>query len=244
RNELIYENNTLCASCYTRFQNINVNSGNKDIDILIKATYKNQPKFRLEWIPFNDFTDVTQIGTGGFSEIYTAAWTKGEITGWSSTKNEYNRRRNQTVALKILKDSQNINSTFLKELQNIIKSQPNSHVRHLIQCYGVSQNPKTKDYIFVMPYMSNGSLNNYLSNNFKDITWKMKLDFLRNIFTGIKWIHENKIIHRDIHNGNILIGNKISPRQNFSYKKEKLNRQHIKKCFIQQPITRYKDTEK
>ncbi|CAG8795014.1 4984_t:CDS:1, partial [Racocetra persica] len=92
-----------------------VRSGNQDIDNLIKATYKNQLKFRLEWIPFNDFTDITQIGTGGFSEIYTATWTKGEITGWSSTKNEYNRRRNQTVALKILKDSQNINSAFVKE---------------------------------------------------------------------------------------------------------------------------------
>ncbi|CAG8624099.1 10827_t:CDS:2, partial [Dentiscutata heterogama] len=90
-------------------------------------------------------------------------------------------------------------------LQNIVKSQPNSYMRHIVQCYGVSQFPKTKDYIFVMSYMSNGSLNYYLSNNFKDMTWKMKLDFLRNIVTGIKWIHENKIIHRDIHDGNILI---------------------------------------
>ncbi|CAG8589189.1 17671_t:CDS:2 [Cetraspora pellucida] len=32
-------------------------------------------------------------------------------------------------------------------------------------------------------------------------------DFLRDIVTGIKWIHKNKIIHRDIHGGNILINN-------------------------------------
>ncbi|RIB21905.1 kinase-like domain-containing protein, partial [Gigaspora rosea] len=80
-------------------------------------------------------------------------------------------------------------------------------MRRIIQCYGVSQFPKTNDYIFVMSYMPNGSLNDYLSNNFKDVTWKMKLDFLRDIVTGIKWIHQNKIIHRDIHDGNILIGN-------------------------------------
>ncbi|CAG8766599.1 14192_t:CDS:2, partial [Racocetra persica] len=179
---------------------------NQDIDNLIKATYKNQHKFILEWISFNDFTDITKIGTGGFSEIYTAIWTKGEITGWNTTKNEVNRSENLTIVLKVLKDSQNINSAFLKELQNIVKSQPNTYGRNLIKCYGVSQDPKTNDYIFVMPYMSNGSLNDYLSNNFKDITWKMKRDFLRNIVTGIKWIHENKIIHRDIHDGNILIG--------------------------------------
>ncbi|CAG8735869.1 10427_t:CDS:1, partial [Racocetra fulgida] len=36
----------------------------------------------------------------------------------------------------------------------------------------------------------------------------------------------------------------MPPRRNLSYKKEKLNRQRIKKRFIQQPITRHKDTEK
>ncbi|RIB18765.1 kinase-like domain-containing protein [Gigaspora rosea] len=80
-------------------------------------------------------------------------------------------------------------------------------MRRIIQCHGVSQFPKTNNYIFVMSYMPNGSLNDYLSNNFEDVTWKMKLDFLRDIVTGIKWIHQNEIIHRDIHDGNILIGN-------------------------------------
>ncbi|RIB10564.1 kinase-like domain-containing protein [Gigaspora rosea] len=56
-----------------------------------------------------------------------------------------------------------------------------------------------------MSYMSYGSLNEYLSKNFKDITWIMRLRFLRDIVKGIKWIHENKIMHRDIHDGNILL---------------------------------------
>ncbi|CAG8795291.1 22375_t:CDS:2, partial [Cetraspora pellucida] len=172
--QILNHESKLCVSCYysqTQFQK--VSSGNHDIDDLIKATHNNQPKFRLEWIPFEDFTDLTQIGNGGF----------------------------------ILKDSQDINSTFLKELQNIVKSQPNSYMRRIIQCYGVSQFPKTNDFIFVMSYMSNGSLNDYLSNNLKDVTWNIKRDFLRDIATGIKWIHKNKIVHRDIHSGNILIGN-------------------------------------
>ncbi|CAG8794480.1 14852_t:CDS:2, partial [Cetraspora pellucida] len=185
----------------------NVSSGNQDIDNLIKATHNNQPKFRLEWIPFEDFTDINQIGNGGFSEIYMATWTKGSIKSWSSIEKSHNRNKNQTVALKVLKDSKNINSAFLKELQNIVKSQPNSYMRRIIQCYGVSQFPKTNDYIFVMSYMSNGSLNDFLSKNFKDVTWRMKRDFLKDIATGIKWIHKNKIAHRDIHGGNILIGN-------------------------------------
>ncbi|RIB10446.1 kinase-like domain-containing protein [Gigaspora rosea] len=62
-----------------------------------------------------------------------------------------------------------------------------------------------QNYIFVMSYMSRGSLSEYLSSDFKNITWEMKLSILRDIVTGIKWIHENKIIHRDIHSGNILM---------------------------------------
>ncbi|RIB11623.1 kinase-like domain-containing protein, partial [Gigaspora rosea] len=49
--------------------------------------------------------------------------------------------------------------------------------------------------------------NEYLSSDFKNISWKMKLNFLKHIVKGIKWIHENKIIHRDIHDGNILLNN-------------------------------------
>ncbi|CAG8743148.1 3815_t:CDS:2, partial [Dentiscutata erythropus] len=176
--------------------------GNQDIDNLIKATHNKQFKYRLEWIPFEDFVDLKQIGTGGFSEVYTATWTKGTL---KCANKGFNRNKNAIVVLKVLKDSSNINSAFLKELQNIVESQPNSAKRQLVQCYGVSQYPNTNNHIFVMSYMSHGSLNEYLSNNFKNFTWKMKKIILRGIVTGIKWIHENKIIHRDIHDGNILI---------------------------------------
>ncbi|KAF0420789.1 kinase-like domain-containing protein [Gigaspora margarita] len=89
---------------------------------LIKAAYNNQPKFRLEWIPFEDFTDIKKIGNCDFSEIYMATWTKGKTTGWSKLKTKFNRCKSQMVALEVLKDSQNFSSTFLKELQNNVKS--------------------------------------------------------------------------------------------------------------------------
>ncbi|KAF0464760.1 hypothetical protein F8M41_026428 [Gigaspora margarita] len=64
KEELYYDNGKSCASCYhTRFQDVNVNSGNQEIDNLIN----NQFKFKLEWIPFHDFIDIKRIRTGGFS---------------------------------------------------------------------------------------------------------------------------------------------------------------------------------
>ncbi|CAG8711455.1 21965_t:CDS:1, partial [Dentiscutata erythropus] len=74
KRKLKYENNKLCTDCYHTQQFLNFNSGNQDIDNLIKATHNHKLKlqYRLEWIPFKDFVDIKRIGTGGFSEVYTA----------------------------------------------------------------------------------------------------------------------------------------------------------------------------
>ncbi|CAG8822386.1 799_t:CDS:2, partial [Dentiscutata erythropus] len=61
---------------------------------------------------------IKRIGTGGFSEVYTAKWTKGTL---KCSQREFNRKKNATVVLKVLKDSSNINSAFLTELQNIVE---------------------------------------------------------------------------------------------------------------------------
>ena len=46
-------------------------SGNPDIDKLIKDTMYNARKGGnfLEWVPFDRFTDIKQIGEGGFAKV-------------------------------------------------------------------------------------------------------------------------------------------------------------------------------
>ncbi|CAG8732808.1 16224_t:CDS:1, partial [Acaulospora morrowiae] len=53
------ENFDHCTDCYSE-KFLPVNSGNLDIDNLIKATHGNNIRYRLEWIPFEDFTDVQE----------------------------------------------------------------------------------------------------------------------------------------------------------------------------------------
>ncbi|CAG8614928.1 21928_t:CDS:2, partial [Racocetra persica] len=105
----------------------------KDIDNLIKETHNNQPEVVIEWIPYEDFTNIEYLREGIFSEIYKATCSKGTIKSWD--------RIEKVVLLKVVKDSQNINSTFLNELRNIVKCQPNSDMHHIIHCYGISQDP-------------------------------------------------------------------------------------------------------
>ncbi|CAG8722093.1 4401_t:CDS:2, partial [Acaulospora morrowiae] len=153
-----------------------------------------------------------RVTEGGFSTIFTALWVKGRITGYSGIG--FDRAGSEKIILKVLKDSKNINSAFIKELNNIALTQPNSN-RYIIQSYGVSQDPKTKNYIFVMPYIEHGSLHEYLLKHFDDVKWidwgkskGSKVNFLKSLVMGIKWIHQKKIIHRDIHSGNILVHQK------------------------------------
>ncbi|CAG8443771.1 15463_t:CDS:2 [Acaulospora morrowiae] len=47
-------------------------SGNLEIDNLIKETHGNNIRYRLEWIPFGDFTDARKVAEGGFSIVYIA----------------------------------------------------------------------------------------------------------------------------------------------------------------------------
>src|SRR6266542_4523071 len=60
-----------------------------------------------------------------------------------------------------------------------------------------------------MKYYRLGSLKDYITKNFHNIKWCEKLNILKNIVEGLDHIHNQNIIHRDFHSGNILYENEI-----------------------------------
>ncbi|CAG8813539.1 11989_t:CDS:1, partial [Racocetra fulgida] len=50
-----------------------------------------------------------------------------------------------------------------------------------------------------------GSLHDYLNKNFKLIRWNQKLDILYTAIKGLSEIHEENLMHKDFHAGNIII---------------------------------------
>jgi serine/threonine protein kinase len=76
----------------------------------------------------------------------------------------------------------------------------------ILKVYGISQNPDTRNYIIVLYYAAGGNFNYWISvnNNYKNFSWKKKLETLINLAYGLKGIHERQMIHRDFHTGNVL----------------------------------------
>src|SRR5438876_3497953 len=70
--------------------------------------------------------------------------------------------------------------------------------------YGITQNTKTNEYLMVLQYANNGNLHKYLSTNFRELTWQIKLKLLLNISEDLYNIHNAGYIHADLHSGNIL----------------------------------------
>lgn len=164
-------------------------SGNEEIDMLMQkyqsgATNNQQ---LLEWIPYEQFTNIEYLAEGGFGKIHVAKWSdKGE------------------VALKTLNDSQSVPIVFLRFLQEIAYHKLVDDDNWIVSCYGISQDPETKNYIMVMEYMKNGDLRQYLQQKTRDLSFKNKFRKLYSIASGLCSIHRQGLVHRDLHSGNIL----------------------------------------
>jgi serine/threonine protein kinase len=80
---------------------------------------------------------------------------------------------------------------------------------NILKLYGISQDPNTKDYIIVLYYAEGENFNNWinLNENFKHFNWQKKLRILYDIASGLKEIHEKKMVHHNFHTGNILFSN-------------------------------------
>jgi tRNA A-37 threonylcarbamoyl transferase component Bud32 len=63
----------------------------------------------------------------------------------------------------------------------------------------------TPKYYFVMQYMNQGSLYSYM---YKNKLQTLKPDLINSIITKIQKMHDNGIIHNDLHFGNILVNKK------------------------------------
>src|SRR5438105_1526773 len=91
-----------------------------------------------------------------------------------------------------------------------------SEISNMVSCYGISKDGEG-NYLMVMEFMERGNLKEYLKRNYKELEVfddsgyqkKSKLDFLKQIATGLKDIHRKGLVHKDFHSGNIIVNGRV-----------------------------------
>ncbi|GES83220.1 kinase-like domain-containing protein [Rhizophagus clarus] len=159
-------------------------SGNKKIDDLVQDIQLNNKYDGIvfEWISYDRFDKIKEKCNYGTITEYSAIWKDGPLY--------YKRDPNQEVVLKCLHDSQNFIDFLIKKVKMYMK---NYRYDNFLKLYGISQNPDTKDYIFVQ----NNSIN-WISKNegIDDFIQEMQLkthDFATKVFEWIPYIQFDEI---------------------------------------------------
>src|SRR5215469_16944692 len=74
----------------------------------------------------------------------------------------------------------------------------------IILCF-IKIDVNTQEYLLIMQYADGGDLRKYLQQKFNTLTWDNKIRLAYQIAEGIKYLHEENILHRDLHSKNIVI---------------------------------------
>ncbi|KAG9295258.1 hypothetical protein G9A89_015745 [Geosiphon pyriformis] len=196
-----------CKSCeYSRFYKIwgKWSSGNENINQYIAYTQLSSENCRgcLEWISPNEIEFLDKVGEGGFGIVKKGSWEIGKILFWEKKSQKYERTGVTKVALKYLKDSQNIKYINSDEF---ISHHQSATCKYILECYGITKDITTDEYVMVLPFAEHGDLRAFLKLNKDILTWDMFLRILFQIAGGLRFIHESKLVHGDLHPGNILV---------------------------------------
>ncbi|GES80310.1 kinase-like domain-containing protein [Rhizophagus clarus] len=145
----------------------------------------------IDYFEYNNFSNMTKIGDGSFGIVNSADW---KIYGIKT-------------ALKTLLNNSSIENnlnSFINELKNLKNVSFHPNVNGF---YGITKEPWSNNYIMVLEYANQGNLREYLKNRFEFLQWSDKIQMALDVVCGLKCLHFNKIIHRNLHAKNILVNN-------------------------------------
>ncbi|KAF0350254.1 kinase-like protein [Gigaspora margarita] len=144
----------------------------------------------VNYLEYDKFTDRVELGIGrNLGSVFKSEWKDCYLT----------------VALKSLNVDTSPNEEIIKNFINGLKllRKVDCHP-NIISFYGI-----TRDYNgsfnMVYQYANEGNLREYLKKNFTILQWANKLHIAREISLGLLFLHDNDIIHENLHPKNILI---------------------------------------
>src|SRR5947209_1842916 len=97
-------------------------SGNKEIDYFIQNTQIHAWRYELilEWYPWENFSEIEEIGKGGYGTVFRAKRKVGRIYEWDRQMNQWHRFNcKEYVALKTIGYCESLSKDFLNEVINL-----------------------------------------------------------------------------------------------------------------------------
>ncbi|CAG8459562.1 9038_t:CDS:2 [Cetraspora pellucida] len=176
--------NNKCSKRYSTFTNTQVT----DIEIFKKGFHVVTKRFSSDFSPKsykdNDVTNIKEIASEFKSQPNNI------IKFYNITKKEGRITINK-----------NLVSTLKQCYIDNIKQMANP-VFYIE--FSISYNYGLRS-ILILKYPDGGILKTYLQSNFDKLNWARKLDFAQQLADSIKFMHENEIIHGNLHSNNIFI---------------------------------------
>ncbi|RHZ58672.1 hypothetical protein Glove_372g84 [Diversispora epigaea] len=172
-------------------------SGNTNIDEIIKESQINNPLYFLQWIPYDNFHDIKHIADSEYYTLHSAGLRNKMIEEllWDYCG---------AVVLKELKDYKYDILEIIKAIKNIIVYSGN-----ITSIFGISKNPSTQNYIIVMD-SHDDTVHSLLFDFFLKIAWHTMIMLLDYVIDGLHALHENNLVHCNLHSRNILIKDRKS----------------------------------
>ncbi|MBA0823697.1 hypothetical protein Goarm_020412, partial [Gossypium armourianum] len=166
-------------------------------DDLEKIAQQEQKHFPFEILvaATKDFHPHQKLGEGGFGPVYRGKLDDG-----------------REVAVKKLSHSSRQGK---KEFENEARLLARVQHRNVVNLLGYCVHGAEK--LLVYEYVTNESLDKLLfkSNRKTELDWKRRYEIISGVARGLLYLHEdshNRIIHRDIKAGNILLDDKWVPK--------------------------------
>ncbi|GBB88060.1 hypothetical protein RclHR1_01460010 [Rhizophagus clarus] len=158
----------------------------------------------LKYYDYNQFSNVQRIDTGNFGSVLRANWKSSE----------------KYFALK----SFHLDTITEREIILKIHREVDYH-DNIIRFYGITkdvtenQNSHLRSYCLVMEYADGGSLRSYLKENHNNLTWDDKYKMAYQLACAVSCLHDEGIMHLDLHSNNILIHQKMIKLADFGLSK-------------------------